>query len=45
MDCVDYLKNLNNRIIDCIILDPPYFEVVNEKWDNGIMIGIILTTI
>lgn len=34
MDCVDYLKNLNNRIIDCIVLDPPYFEVVNEKWDN-----------
>tara|TARA_B110000495_G_C23008287_1_gene596025 strand:+ start:518 stop:1471 length:954 start_codon:yes stop_codon:yes gene_type:complete len=34
MDCIDYLKKLKPEIIDTIILDPPYFNVVNEKWDK-----------
>jgi DNA modification methylase len=34
MDCIDYLKKLKSEIIDTIILDPPYFNVVNEKWDK-----------
>jgi len=33
-DCVEYLKRLPDKIIDCVILDPPYFNVVNEKWDK-----------
>ena len=35
-DCINYLDNLTKqpKTIDCIILDPPYFNVVNEKWDK-----------
>ena len=33
-DCLEYLKDLSDEIIDSIILDPPYFEVVDEKWDK-----------
>jgi len=28
------MKNLPNKYVDLIIADPPYFEVVKEKWDN-----------
>ncbi len=36
MDCLEYLKELSKteKQIDAIILDPPYFNVVNEKWDT-----------
>ena len=36
MDCLKYLEELSNqeKQIDTIILDPPYFNVVNEKWDT-----------
>lgn len=34
LDCFEYLKNLDDKVIDTIILDPPYFNVVNEKWDK-----------
>jgi DNA modification methylase len=34
MDCLDYLNNLPNRSIDTVILDPPYYMVVKENWDN-----------
>ena len=33
-DCITYLKKLKDSTIDCIILDPPYFNVVNETWDK-----------
>lgn len=33
-DCITYLERLNDNSIDCIILDPPYYNVVNEKWDK-----------
>ena len=33
-DCLKYLEKLNNEIINTIILDPPYFNVINEKWDK-----------
>ena len=33
-DCLEYLKDLSDEMIDSIILDPPYFEVVDEKWDK-----------
>ena len=33
-DCLEYLDLLDSKTIDCIILDPPYFNVVNEKWDK-----------
>jgi site-specific DNA-methyltransferase (adenine-specific) len=34
MDCYDYLCKLPDKHIDSIILDPPYYEVVKEDWDN-----------
>lgn len=34
LDCIEYLKNIKEKEIDCIILDPPYYNVVNEKWDK-----------
>ena len=33
-DCLEYLDKLDERTADCVILDPPYFKVVNEKWDK-----------
>ena len=36
LDCSKYLDELSKqeKQIDTIILDPPYFNVVNEKWDK-----------
>jgi len=36
IDCFNYLVELSKqeKQIDTIILDPPYFNVVNEKWDT-----------
>jgi DNA modification methylase len=34
IDCISYIKKIKDRCIDTIILDPPYFKVVNEKWDK-----------
>ena len=33
-DCITYLKKLDDKTMDCIVLDPPYFNVVNETWDK-----------
>lgn len=33
-DCLDYLDTLDDQSIDLIVVDPPYFEVVNNEWDN-----------
>jgi adenine-specific DNA-methyltransferase len=32
-DCVEILKELPDRSIDLIILDPPYWKVIQQKWD------------
>lgn len=32
-DCIDVLKSLPDRSVDLVILDPPYWKVVNERWD------------
>ena len=36
LDCFKYLNELSKqeKQIDLIILDPPYFKVINEKWDK-----------
>jgi site-specific DNA-methyltransferase (adenine-specific) len=31
--CLDKLKLLDGNSVDLVIADPPYFKVVNEKWD------------
>ena len=33
-DCLDFLKSLQDKSMDLIILDPPYYKVVNDEWDN-----------
>ena len=33
-DCMDILKQLPDKCIDCILTDPPYFEIVKNDWDN-----------
>lgn len=32
-DCVSLMKDIENNSIDLVIADPPYWKVVNEKWD------------
>lgn len=34
LDVVEYLSGLNDRSIDTVILDPPYFRCVKDDWDN-----------
>jgi site-specific DNA-methyltransferase (adenine-specific) len=32
-DCIEELSKLNEKSVDLIIADPPYFKVIGEKWD------------
>jgi len=32
-DCISQMKNLKDNTVDLIVSDPPYYKVVNEKWD------------
>lgn len=32
-DCISGMKKIEDESIDLIIADPPYFKVINEKWD------------
>jgi DNA modification methylase len=34
LDCVEFLKKLNDETIDVCITDPPYWGVVDDEWDN-----------
>lgn len=33
-DCLSFLSEIDDRSIDLIAIDPPYYRVVNDKWDN-----------
>lgn len=33
-DCISFLKSLDDKSIDSILIDPPYYRVVNDEWDN-----------
>lgn len=33
MDCIAGMKKIDSESVDLIIADPPYFKVINEKWD------------
>jgi adenine-specific DNA-methyltransferase len=33
-DCVEFLKTLDDKSVDLICTDPPYYRVVNDEWDN-----------
>ena len=32
-DCVEELSKLKDFSVDLVVADPPYWKVVNEKWD------------
>ena len=34
IDCIEYLKTIEDKSIDMMVIDPPYYDVVNEKWDK-----------
>ena len=34
MDCLEYLKSVEDKSIDLIIADPPYYRVVKDRWDK-----------
>ena len=33
-DCIELLKEMDDNSIDIAVLDPPYFEIVKNDWDN-----------
>lgn len=33
-DCLDFLESVEDRSVDMICIDPPYYKVVKDKWDN-----------
>lgn len=34
IDCLKLLKGLKDNSVDLVLLDPPYFGIVKDKWDN-----------
>lgn len=40
-DCLEVMKNIPDRSIDCIITDPPY-NINQAKWDNEFPIGLAI---
>ena len=33
-DCLPWLKSLEAESVDCVFVDLPYFDIVNEAWDK-----------
>ena len=33
-DCTEFLRTLPDESIDLILIDPPYYNVVDDDWDN-----------
>jgi len=33
-DCLPWLKSLESASVDCVFVDLPYFDIVNEEWDK-----------
>ena len=34
LDCLEYLKTLDSKSVDLVLVDPPYFGIVDNEWDN-----------
>ena len=34
LDCIEYLKQIEDKSIDMMVIDPPYYDVVKEGWDK-----------
>ena len=33
-DCLDILPTIEDKSIDLMVTDPPYFKIINQEWDN-----------
>ncbi len=33
-DCLEYLQTLDDNSVDLVVVDPPYFEIIKDAWDN-----------
>tara|TARA_R110000796_G_scaffold84266_1_gene183759 strand:- start:3481 stop:4380 length:900 start_codon:yes stop_codon:yes gene_type:complete len=33
-DCLEYLRTIADESVDLVVVDPPYFEIVKDSWDN-----------
>lgn len=33
-DCLDFLSKIKDNSIDLVIVDPPYYKIVKNQWDN-----------
>ena len=33
-DCLEYLKSLEDESVDLVVVDPPYFRIIKDAWDN-----------
>ena len=33
-DCIDLLKSMPTDSVDMVLVDPPYFEIMKNDWDN-----------
>lgn len=33
-DCLSFLRELDSKSVDAILIDPPYYRVVKDDWDN-----------
>lgn len=33
-DCLDYLSDIETESVDLVVVDPPYFQIVKDEWDN-----------
>lgn len=34
IDCIKFIKSLPDESVDLVCVDPPYFEIVKNSWDN-----------
>ena len=34
LDCIEYLDTVESSSVDLVLVDPPYFGIVNNDWDN-----------
>jgi len=34
LDCLDFLRSIPSESVDLVLVDPPYFEVMDNDWDN-----------
>lgn len=34
MDCIQFMRTMDNNSVDLVIADPPYFRIKNEEWDK-----------